>query len=396
MADARELATQPPIVRLVNVLIRDALNAHASDLHFEATRDGLVVRMRVDGVMSVLGSPPKSYQSAIVSRLKLLAELNIAEQRRPQDGRIRLRLDDVELDVRVSTVPTLLGESVAVRLLDSSARPFGLGALGMPQTMQQQLATQVRQNDGLILVTGPTGSGKTTTLHSALALRDLEREKIITVEEPVEVLVPGITQVPVVSAAGVTFASVLRSILRQDPDVVMVGEMRDVETARIAVQAALTGHLVLSTLHTNDAASAVTRLKDIGVESFLIAATLRCILAQRLVRLICKTCKRRGVGRQLIPSWNKQAWQETPLWFRGEGCDQCRGTGYRGRAGLYELIVVFAPIRTLARGSADAVEISTAARELGARALADDAFDKVIEGTTTPEEIRRVLGEIDT
>lgn len=395
VADARELASQPPVVRLVNVLIRDALHARASDLHFEATRDGLVVRLRVDGVMSVLGSPPKSYHSAIVSRLKLLAELNIAEQRRPQDGRIRLRLDDVELDVRVSTVPTLLGESVAVRLLNTSARPLGLNSLGMSQDVQRQLTLHASQSDGLVLVTGPTGSGKTTTLHSALALRPIECEKIITVEDPVEVLVPGVTQVPVVSAAGVTFASVLRSILRQDPDVVMVGEMRDVETARIATQAALTGHLVLSTLHTNDAASAVTRLIDIGVEPFLIASTLRCVVAQRLVRQVCTRCKQRGVGHQLIPSGSKREWQELNVWFRGAGCEECRGTGYHGRSGIYELIPVGSTVRALIRAGADAGEIADAARQAGARSLGDDAFDKVLDGMTTPEEVRRVLGGID-
>ncbi|MGQ0641288.1 MAG: GspE/PulE family protein [Gemmatimonadaceae bacterium] len=393
VADARELASQPPVIRLVNVLIRDALRARASDLHFEATRDGLVVRIRVDGVMSVLGSPPKTYQSAIISRLKLLAELNIAEHRRPQDGRIRLRLDDAELDVRVSTVPTLLGESVAVRLLNTSTKPFGLEVLGMSPDVQRQLSQFATQIDGLVLATGPTGSGKTTTLHVALTLRPIDREKVITVEDPVEILIPGITQVPVTAAAGVTFASVLRSILRQDPDAVMVGEMRDAETARIATQAALTGHLVLSTLHTNDAASAITRLVDIGLEPFIIASTLRCVVAQRLVRQVCVHCKQRGVGRQLIPSWNKSGWQEVTLWFKGSGCERCRGTGFHGRTGIYELMPVTSTMRMLIRGSADASEIASVARQAGTRMLSEDAFDKVVDGITTPEEVRRVLGD---
>ncbi len=393
VSDARELASQPPVVRLVNVLIRDALRARASDLHFEATREGLLVRMRVDGVMSILGSPPRAYHSAIISRLKLLAELNIAEQRRPQDGRIRLRLDDAEIDVRVSTVPTLLGESVAVRLLNTSVKPFGLDGLGMSPTTQEQLRRFVTQNDGLVLTTGPTGSGKTTTLHSALALRAVEREKIITVEDPVEVLVPGVTQVPVIVAAGVTFASVLRSILRQDPDVVMVGEMRDPETARIATQAALTGHLVLSTLHTNDAASAITRLVDIGVEPFLVAATLRCVLAQRLVRLLCEHCKHPGEGQQQIPGANGH-WKDPPAWFSSAGCERCRGTGHHGRTGIYELLPVTPIMRALISRGAQALEIAEAAREAGAGTLSDDAYDKVVAGITSPHEVRRVLSGI--
>jgi general secretion pathway protein E len=395
ISDARDLATQPPVIRLVNILIRDALRARASDLHFEATERGLVVRMRVDGVMSTVGSPDRSYQAAVISRLKLLAELNIAEQRRPQDGRMRLRFDDAALDIRVSAVPTLLGESVVLRLLNTSSGPLGLQALGLPRDLEAQLGQLVRQNDGLLLATGPTGSGKTTTLHSALMLRTTEREKIITVEDPVEVLVPGVTQVPVVAAAGVTFPSVLRSILRQDPDVVMVGEMRDRETASIAAQAALTGHLVLSTLHTNNAASAVTRLVDIGLEPFVIAATLRGVLTQRLVRRLCRECRTPGTTGELIPAADGSGWGVATSYFAAYGCEKCRHTGYLGRTGIYELLPVTSDVRRMIREGQDAEAIASSARSTGMRTLYEDAADKVASGVTSPAEVRRVLGGLD-
>jgi len=287
LTDTRDLANQPPVVRFVNLLIREAHDARASDIHLESAREGLRARFRLDGVLVDVPSPPKGLQAAVISRIKLLAELDIAERRAPQDGRIRVRLEERELDLRVSTVPTLYGESVVLRLLDRGGRPVALDELGMDPETLTRFRRLAEQPHGILLATGPTGSGKTTTLYAALGLRQRSAEKIITVEDPVEYHLEGVTQVPVHAKAGMTFGSALRSILRQDPDVLMVGEMRDAETAGIAVQAALTGHLVFSTLHTNDAASAITRLEDLRVEPYLIAATLEGVLAQRLELRIC-------------------------------------------------------------------------------------------------------------
>ena len=290
-ADVRDLANQPPVIRYVNLLVRDAYDAAASDIHLEATRTGLSARFRLDGVLAPAPEPPSHLHHAVISRIKLLAELDIAERRRPQDGRIRVRLESRELDLRVSTVPTMYGESVVLRLLDHGGRPVTLDSLGMPADIWSAMSDLSGAAHGLVLVTGPTGSGKTTTLYAALARRDASIEKIITVEDPIEYQVPGVTQMPVHRQAGVSFAAALRAILRQDPDVVMIGEMRDRETAEIAVQAAMTGHLVFSTLHTNDAISAVPRLVDLGIPEYLIAATLEGVLAQRLVRRICPDCR---------------------------------------------------------------------------------------------------------
>jgi general secretion pathway protein E len=293
LADARDLATQPPVIRFVNLLIRDAYEQRASDIHLEATREGLRVRYRIDGVLQEAAGPPRGLQAAVVSRVKLLAELDIAERRAPQDGRVRVRLEERELDLRVSTVPTFHGESVVLRLLDCGGRPVALEELGMPASLLTAFERLARRPHGIVLVTGPTGSGKTTTLYAALALRQATAEKIITVEDPVEYHLDGITQVPVHPKAGMTFGSALRSILRQDPDVLMIGEMRDRETAQLAVQAAMTGHLVFSTLHTNDAVSAFARLVDLGVEPYMIAAAVDGVLAQRLVRRVCPDCVER-------------------------------------------------------------------------------------------------------
>ncbi len=287
LADARDLANQPPVIRFVNLLIREAYEARASDVHLESTRGGLRARFRIDGVLQDVPNPPKGLQAAVVSRVKLLADLDIAERRLPQDGRIRVRLEDRELDLRVSTVPTLYGESVVLRLLDRGGRPVGLDELGMPPEILLAFRRVAERPHGIVLATGPTGSGKTTTLYAALGLRRATAEKIITVEDPVEYHLEDVSQVPVNVKAGMTFGSALRSLLRQDPDVLMVGEMRDPETAQIAVQAAMTGHLVFSTLHTNDAVSAVARLADLRVEPYMIAASLEAVLAQRLVRRIC-------------------------------------------------------------------------------------------------------------
>ncbi|HEX2779377.1 MAG TPA: GspE/PulE family protein, partial [Gemmatimonadaceae bacterium] len=289
--DVRDLANQPPVVRYVNLLIRDAYDAGASDIHLEATRDGLAARFRLDGVLGPAPEAPSALHHAIVSRIKLLAELDIAERRRPQDGRIRVRVEARELDLRVSCVPTMFGESVVLRLLDRGGRPVALEELGMPMEIFESVIRLAARPHGMVLVTGPTGSGKTTTLYAALQRREALAEKIITVEDPVEYQLAGITQMPVHRQSGVTFGAALRSILRQDPDVIMIGEMRDAETAEIAVQAAMTGHLVFSTLHTNDAIGAIPRLLDLGVPDYLVAATVEGVLAQRLVRRICDGCR---------------------------------------------------------------------------------------------------------
>jgi len=392
IADARDLASQPLVVRLVNLLIREAFDAGASDIHLESTRSGMRVRARVDGVLTPLPSPPRQLEQAVVSRLKLLAELDIAERRVPQDGRIRIRFETRELDLRVGTVPTQFGESIVLRLLDRSAGPTTLADLGMDSAALKVVENLARRSHGLILATGPTGSGKTTSLYSALTLRSQATEKIITVEDPIEYLLDGITQVPVHPKAGVSFASALRSVLRQDPDVVMVGEMRDRETAAIATQAALTGHLVFSTLHTNDAVSAVVRLRDLGVESFLVAAVLRGVIAQRLVRLLCNDCAVIDVVEPIVAEPRAHLpGRLRPR--RAVGCGRCRGTGYRGRIGLFEVLVVDDPLRDAIAARSDSSILQNAARKGGLRPLWDDGRAKAAAGLTSIEEVTRVLGD---
>ena len=390
-ADVRDLASQPPVIRYVNLLVRDAYDAGASDIHLEAAREGLAARFRVDGVLVPAPEAPAELRHAVVSRIKLLAELDIAERRRPQDGRIRVRLEARELDLRVSTVPTLFGESVVLRLLDRGGRPVALPELGMPEGVLARMEALARQPHGMLLVTGPTGSGKTTTLYAALALRDRAAEKVVTVEDPVEYQVPGVTQVPVHAQAGVTFAAALRSILRQDPDVVMVGETRDPETAAIAVQAAMTGHLVFSTLHTNDAVSAIARLLDLGVPEYLIAATLEGVLAQRLVRTVCDGCREeyRPAPEAVARLADGEA---VPARFeRGAGCAACRGTGFRGRAGVFELLVMDDRLRDAVARRAPRAELRAAALAAGMRPLRADGWEKACRGITTVEEVLRVV-----
>ncbi|HVX41696.1 MAG TPA: GspE/PulE family protein [Gemmatimonadaceae bacterium] len=368
-ADVRSMANQPPVIRFVNLLVRDAYDAGASDIHLEASRNGLSARFRVDGVLTPAPEPPNHLHHAVVSRIKLLAELDIAERRRPQDGRIRVRLEARELDLRVSTVPTMYGESVVLRLLDHGGRPVTLDALGMSGDMLDVVEQLTARPHGMLLVTGPTGSGKTTTLYAALQRRDAAREKIITVEDPIEYQLTGITQMPVHRQAGVTFAAALRAILRQDPDVVMIGEMRDQETAEIAVQAAMTGHLVFSTLHTNDAIGAVPRLLDLGIPDYLVAATLEGVLAQRLVRRVCATC-----GGASDP-----------------GCVRCRGTGFSGRIGVFELMSVTDALRDAIAARAPRSELRALAERNGLVPLRDDGKRKVEAGLTTADEVARVV-----
>jgi general secretion pathway protein E len=389
-ADARDLANQPPVIRFVNLLIREAHESRASDVHLEATARGMVVRFRVDGVLTEAPAPPAQLQRAVVSRVKLLAELDIAERRVPQDGRIRIRLEERELDLRVSTVPTLHGESVVLRLLDQGGRPVTLEELGMMPETLARFRRLASRSSGILLATGPTGSGKTTSLYAALGLRDARAEKIITVEDPIEYHLSGVTQVPVNVKAGVSFAAALRSLLRQDPDVLMVGEMRDSETAHIAVQAAMTGHLVFSTLHTNDAASALTRLADLDIESYMVAATVEAILAQRLVRRVCSECTERyrpdpAMVRMLAPV-SADGVELT----RGAGCARCRGTGFRGRTGLFELLEVTKDIREEVQGSCDVTRIREMARDEGMVTLREDGWARVRAGITTIDEVLRV------
>lgn len=390
--DARDLANQPPVIRLVNMLIRDAHLASASDIHLDATPNGLRVRVRIDGVLSEVQGPPRSLQGAVISRLKLLAELDIAERRAPQDGRIRVRLEERELDLRVGTVPTLHGESIVLRLLDRGGRPVGLDELGMDPDTLGCFTGIAHKSHGIILATGPTGSGKTTTLYAALGLRNTSEEKIVTVEDPVEYFLDGVTQVPIHSKSRMTFATALRSILRQDPDMMLIGEMRDPETAAIATQSAMTGHLVLSTLHTNDAISAVTRLVDLHVEPYLVAATLEGVLAQRLARRICPECRVRYEPDPAVVSLLGQRPVGRILLERGAGCTACRQTGYRGRTGLFELLVIDDAFRESIVRGIDSGELRRRALAGGMKTLREDGWRKVQAGLTTVEEVLRVLG----
>lgn len=389
LADARDLANEPPVVRYVNLLIRDAHEAGASDIHLEGMPAGLSARLRIDGVLVPAMAPPAELQQAVVSRVKLLASLDIAERRRPQDGRIRMRLPDRSLDLRVSTMPSLYGESVVLRLLDRGGRPTSLEELGLDQELFRTLGTLASRPHGMVLVTGPTGSGKTTTLYACLQRRDLGREKVITVEDPIEYQLDGVTQVPVQRHGGVAFATVLRSALRQDPDVIMVGEMRDTETAEVAVQAAMTGHLVFSTLHTNDAVGAIARLLDLGIPEYLIAATLDGVLAQRLVRRICPSC--RTVDRAAHVAGTVPSELRDGVLMRGDGCAACRGLGYRGRIGIFELLVVSEEVKDAITRRCSRSELRRIAEAHGLRPLATDGWAKVRAGLTTLDEVSRVV-----
>jgi type II secretory ATPase GspE/PulE/Tfp pilus assembly ATPase PilB-like protein len=390
LADARDLINQPPVIRFVNLLIREAYAARASDIHLEATREGLRSRFRVDGVLADVPSPPRGLQAAVISRVKLLASLDIAERRVPQDGRIRARLEERELDLRVSSVPTLHGESVVLRLLDRGGQPVGLEELGMAPDELGAFRRLAERPHGILLATGPTGSGKTTTLYAALGLRDARQEKVITVEDPVEYHLTGVTQVPVNAKAGVTFGSTLRSILRQDPDVLLIGEMRDTETALIAVQAAVTGHLVFSTLHTNDAVGALARLVNLGVQPYMVAAALEGVLAQRLVRRICPECRERyNPDPESVALLAERPVGRVAL-ERGRGCGACRETGYRGRTGIFELLHVTDEVRQALAQPESASRLRELARSQGMTTLRRDGWRKVQAGITTVEEVLRV------
>jgi len=362
------LVEEPPVIRLVNMMIMDAVQEGVSDIHIEPEETRLAIRFRIDGILREEKAPPKHFQSAIISRIKVLADLDIAERRKPQDGRFNMKMGSRAIDIRVSTVPTSYGENIVMRLLDANSILFGLEQLGFsPDTLGFYNKLLTRPN-GIILVTGPTGSGKTSTLYASLSAINTPEKNIITIEDPVEYRLERIRQIQVNAQVDLTFANGLRSILRQDPDVIMVGEIRDVETAEIAIQAALTGHLVFATLHTNDAPGAITRLIDMGVEPFLISSSLAGVVAQRLVRVLCKGCV-------------------------GKGCKDCHDTGYKGRLAINELMVLNEDIRKLIMSKASSDEIRKAALQAGMCSLRDDGLKKVEEGKTTKEEVFRVTQE---
>ena len=383
----RDMASEAPVIRLVNAMIADALEKRASDIHIEPFEKEFRIRFRVDGVLFNQEMPPRELKAAIISRLKLMAKLNIAERRLPQDGRIKIKILGREVDLRVSTLPTLYGESVVMRLLDrSSGDFFDLRRLGFDDRMLERMEHFTSLPHGIFLVTGPTGSGKSTTLYSALKRINLPDKKIITIEDPVEYQMDGINQIHVNPQIGLTFAAGLRHIVRQDPDVIMVGEIRDRETADIAIRAALTGHLVFSTLHTNDAPSAITRLSDMGVENYLLTSSLVAVLAQRLVRVICPHCKC-PAGTALSPDG------EMMHAFQGTGCGHCQGRGYTSRVGIFEMMELNDDIRKLIMTGEDASVLTAAARSNGMRNLREDGWKKIREGVTTVAEVMRVTQE---
>jgi general secretion pathway protein E len=383
----RDMASEAPVIRLVNAMIGQAVEQRASDIHIEPFEKEFRIRYRIDGVLASQSPPPRELKAAIISRVKLMAKLNIAERRLPQDGRIKIKTLGREVDLRVSTLPTLYGESVVMRLLDRSAGDFyDLERLGFDDHMLRRMTYYTSLPHGIFLVTGPTGSGKSTTLYSALKRINQTDKKIITIEDPVEYQMDGINQIHVNPQIGLTFAGGLRHIVRQDPDVIMIGEIRDQETADIAIRAALTGHFVYSTLHTNDAPSAITRLTDMGVENYLLTSSLVAVLAQRLVRVICSEC-RQSAGEVTAPNGDR-----LPS-FRGAGCERCFGTGYRGRVGIFELMELNEELRAIIMRNEDASIITAAARRNGMRNLRDDGWEKVARGVTTPDEVIRVTQE---
>jgi type IV pilus assembly protein PilB len=391
ITSAEALAESAPVRKLLNMILLLGIKDHASDIHFEPFEQEFKVRIRSDGVLYEMVPPPRHLAIAITTRIKVMADLDIAERRLPQDGRIRLSVGGHPVDLRVSVLPTMFGESIVLRILDRSVVQLDLEAVGMDQITLADFRRMMRQPNGIVLVTGPTGSGKTTTLYGALNELNSVEDKLITTEDPVEYDIEGIVQIPIDPGIGNTFGHCLRSILRQDPDIILVGEIRDLETAEIAVQASLTGHLVFSTLHTNDAPSAVTRLRDMGIPPFLITATLEGILAQRLVRKICKDCR-----EETMPGMEQLADLElTPddvvgkKFYRGRGCATCNNTGFRGRTGLYELMPINDIVRELVNRSASTEQLRDAALQAGMRPLRVAAMEKVFEGVTTIEEVIR-------
>lgn len=391
-SELSEMAQEASVVRLVNEILIEAIESRASDVHIESQAEGLVVRYRVDGILHTQPMPPEihRFEAAIVSRLKIMSRLNIAEKRLPQDGRIKIRISGREIDIRVSVIPMIHGESLVMRILDKGNLSFDLRKLGMDPDTYKVYHDLIRLPHGIMLVTGPTGSGKTTTLYSSLLEINTPDNKIITTEDPVEYQLPGINQIQVHSKIGLTFAASLRSILRHDPDICLVGEIRDLETAENAIQAALTGHLVFSTLHTNDAASAYARLIDMGVEPFLVSSTVEAVMAQRLVRRLCPHCKQPyDPQNEDMPDdfpWDKL---EGPM-YRQNGCRECRGLGYAGRIGIYELMVTTEAVQALAHERSSTWDIQRAALKDGMKTLRNDGWRKALSGETSLDEVLRV------
>ena len=390
----KDLASEAPVIRLVNQIIHRALDMHASDIHIEPFEEGLQLRYRVDGVLQDYPDPPAgNLAAAIASRIKLLSHMNIAERRLPQDGRIMTRVKGHELDLRVSTIPTVHGESIVMRVLDRESIKLSLSAMGFSEDTLQRYRELLARPHGVLLVTGPTGSGKTTTLYASLGSLDSEALKIITVEDPVEYQLQGVNQIQVQPQIDLSFARSLRAILRQDPDIIMIGEMRDAETAQIGVQSALTGHLVLSTLHTNTAASAITRLEDMGVERYLITSSVNGVLAQRLLRTLCASCKESvELDKAYINQTGLRRYvaADTCVVYQSRGCDDCMQSGYSGRTGIHELFVLDEEMHRVIMSGADATVLHAAARRQGMTTLYEDGLRKVVQGVTSMEELLRV------
>ena len=398
LGDIERMAREATVIKFVNLVLRQAVQERASDVHVEPFEKEMRVRYRIDGVMREVSSPPKRLQAAVISRLKIMASLDIAERRLPQDGRIKTKIAGREVDIRISTIPTLYGESVVLRLLDRSAMNYSMDSIGMLPDMMEQMERIIKIPHGMILVTGPTGSGKTTTLYSALQRAYSPEKKIITIEDPVEYQFDGINQIHVHPKIGLTFAAGLRHILRHDPDIIMVGEIRDLETAEIAVHSALTGHLVFSTLHTNDAAGAVTRLLEMGIEPYLVTSSVEALIAQRLVRTICPNCKEifKGASTNLAKMGrNGRVGPELQTVYHGRGCDQCKNSGYKGRTAIYEMLLVDDAIRALVLEHAPATAIAETACQHGMRTLREDGWIKVSQGLTTIDEVVRVTQQDD-
>ena len=385
----KDLASGAPVIRLANLLIDRAVEMRASDIHIEPADDRLAIRYRVDGALQEVEPPPKSMAAPLISRIKIMARLDIAERRLPQDGRIRAAVKGTLIDMRVSTTPTIHGENVVLRILDRSSIALEFPKLGFDEALEKRFLNLLDQPNGIVLVTGPTGSGKTTTLYTSLRHLNARSKKLFTVEDPVEYQLDGISQIEIKPQIGLTFAHVLRSILRQDPDIIMIGEIRDVETAEIAVQAALTGHLVLSTLHTNSAAASATRLLDMGVADYLLTSTINGIAAQRLVRVLCRECREAYTP---LPEFVEQiglAKRGPQTLYRARGCEACRNTGYFGRTTIFELMPMTAAIRKLVLAHAEAEEIQAAAIQEGMRTMFDNGLDKALAGVTAIEEVLR-------
>ncbi len=392
-SELSEMAQEASVVRLVNEILLEAIETRASDVHIESQQSGITIRYRIDGTLVPQPAPPEinRFQAAIISRLKIMSRLNIAEKRLPQDGRIKLRVSGREVDVRVSVIPMIHGEGLVMRILDKGAMKFELRALGMEQDTYETYSKLIRLPHGIVLVTGPTGSGKTTTLYSSLIEINRPDTKIITTEDPVEYQLEGINQIQVHSKIGLTFASSLRAILRHDPDIVLIGEIRDLETAENAIQASLTGHLVFSTLHTNDASGSFMRLVDMGVEPFLVASTVEAVMAQRLVRRLCEHCKEAysPAPDELPRDFPVETMKGRPL-YRKTGCHECRNLGYAGRLGVYELLLTTDEIRQLAHDRASTWKVKQLATEQGMRTLREDGWLKVLQGSTSVDEVVRI------